>query len=167
MDTVTIVCDTIAVKLIGMTSLSHAPVQESCLGGVELGIALIVCVTVVLIVCYGISKYYKDKEAERNFQINAGRGTAEIPPDTDNKPDKSPEEKEQEAEIKRQVRVADLMKEICELSQDPGTSKDIKGKYNNLQAYNLLKLYIKLDEYSKTGKFECLDENNDNETSRS
>ena len=167
MDTVTIVCDSIAVKLSGITGLCQTPTKESCSGWIELGIVLIVCLAVVLIASYGISKFYKDKEAERLFQEKLKESITKIQPDTVNKPEKSTEEKNQEAEIKRQNRVADLLKDICELSQDPGISKEVKGKYNDSDANKLLRLYVTLDKYNKTGEFILKENVDDNQTQQS
>lgn len=167
MDTVTIVCDSIAVKLSGMAGLCQTPTKEPCSSWIELGIVLIVCLAVVLIAGYGIFKFYKDKEAERLFQEKTKESIAKIQPDTVNKPEKSDYEKTQEAEIKRQNRVADLLKEICELSQDPGISKEVKGKYNDSDANKLLRLYVALDKYNKTGELNLKENVNDNQTQQS
>lgn len=59
-------------------------------------------------------------------------------------------EKDIRLEVERQKRVLNLMQEICTLSQDSGSSKDVKGKYNNDAANKLWDLYQKIDSYHKT-----------------
>jgi len=167
MDTVTIICDTIAVKLSGMTDLCQPCVKDSSHLWLEFGAILLICAAIVFVTCYGMAKYYKDKEAERTYQKDVRSTVSDSQPQNDNKSNKSPQEKEQEAEIKRQSRVSDLLKEICELSQDPGASKEIKGKYNDSNANKLLRLYIAIDEYNKTGKYNLKENDNEHEAQQS
>ena len=72
-------------------------------------------------------------------------------------------EKDIRLEVERQKRVLNLMQEICTLSQDPGSSKDVKGKYNHDDATKLWSLYQEIDKYHKfiptswlTSKYLCL-----------
>ena len=58
-------------------------------------------------------------------------------------------EKDIRLEVERQKRVLNLMQEICTLSQDPGSSKDVKGKYNHDDATKLWSLYQEIDKYHK------------------
>lgn len=58
-------------------------------------------------------------------------------------------EEEYKREVKRQERVLTIMERICELTRDPGISKDIKGSYNNTEANNLWKLYQAIDSFNK------------------
>ena len=62
----------------------------------------------------------------------------------------STDEVEYKREIERQKRILNLMQEICTLSQDPGSSREIKGKYNNEAANKLWDLYQKIDSYHKS-----------------
>jgi len=59
-------------------------------------------------------------------------------------------EKDIKLEVERQKRVLNLMQEICILSQDPSSSKEIKGKYNDANANKLWELYQKIDRYHKS-----------------
>ena len=59
-------------------------------------------------------------------------------------------EKDIRLEVERQKRVLNLMQEICTLSQDPGSSKDVKGKYNHDDATKLWSLYKEIDKYHKS-----------------
>lgn len=74
---------------------------------------------------------------------------------------------EYKREVKRQERVLTIMEKICELSQDPGTAEDVKGKYYNVNVNNMLKLYVAIDKYNKTGKFHLTETSDDNETQQS
>ena len=58
--------------------------------------------------------------------------------------------RKKDRELERQKRVLNLMQEICTLSQDPGSSKDVKGKYNDGAANKLWDLYQKIDGYHKS-----------------
>lgn len=59
-------------------------------------------------------------------------------------------EKDIRLEVERQKRVLNLLQEICTLSQDPGSSKDVKGKYNHDDATKLWSLYKEIDKYHKS-----------------
>jgi hypothetical protein len=149
MDTIMIVRDTIAIKLNEMTDFYQPYVEKNGTNWFDVTIAILICLSVFGIVVYGIYKYYEDKAKEREFQAKVKEAEKTNVPNLFSKPEKSPEEKKIEAELKRQSRNYDLMKEICELSRDPGTSKDVKGKYNNTEAEKLWKLYKEIDSYNK------------------
>lgn len=152
MDTIIVIRDTVAVKFNEMTNLFQPDVNTAeTTGWFDLGIVLLVCLSVLVIAIYGIRKYYEDKASERLILLN---NSATTTPSITEKPEisqKSPEEKAAEADIKRQSRVYDLMRDICELTRDPGVSKDVKGKYNNTEARSLFELYKGIDSYSKNG----------------
>lgn len=149
MDTIVIIRDSVAMCVNKSAEICQPCVKTTEISWLDLGAIFLICVSVLVIAIYGISAYFKDKEKARLAQkvINE-TGKSEESGKFD-KQEKTPEEKTIEMEIKRQGRVSDLMKEICELTRDPGISKDVKGNYNNTEAHNLWELYKAIDTYNK------------------
>lgn len=149
MDTIMIICDSVATCLKGTAEICQPCVKAREIGWLELGAIFLVCVSVLVVAIYGISAYYKDKEKARQAQKETNEKEKSEESGKSDKQEKTPEEKAMEMEIRRQGRVSDLMKEISELTRDPGISKDIKGKYNDTEAHNLWELYKAIDTYNK------------------
>ena len=117
---------------------------------------LTICISVGYIAVRGISRYYNNKKEERVFLTlkNTVQDNDNKKEGTKNEEAKNPSENCDEVaynrELERQKRVLNLMQEICTLSQDPGSSRDVKGKYNNDAANKLWDLYQKIDSYQKS-----------------
>ena len=155
MDTLTIVSDTLAVKFRTATNVCQTCVEETGTNGYDVLIVFIICACVGVIAAYGICKYYKSKKEERDFQekkdstnIDGSKNNESHIKESKNSSE-STDEKEYKREEERQKRVLNLMQEICTLSQDPGSSKDVKGKYNHDDATKLWSLYQEIDKYHK------------------
>lgn len=161
MDTLTIVSDTLAVKLKNLTDVCQPYIDGTGTNFCDVLIVLIICISIGCIAACGISKYYNDKKEERDIQKNKNEAQETVSKNdgvknegakncgsnisTDNS-----DEIAYKREIERQKRVLNLMQEICTLSQDPGLSKDIKGKYNDDAANKLWGLYQKIDSHHKS-----------------
>ena len=144
-----IIRDSVACCINNTAEMSQPCMKEVGNSYNDVAIVGFICATVLIIAFFAICKYYNDKEKERENQIKILDKTKPINSEKSDQPQKSPEEKAMDAEIKRQGRISDLMKEICELTRDPSISKDIKGKYNNTEAKNLWNLYKEIDSYNK------------------
>lgn len=161
MDTLTIINDTVAVNFKGVTDVCQSSVESTGTNWCDVLIVLIICICVGIIAVRGISRYYNNKKEERDFLTKKNAGQ-----DNDNKKEgtKNEDAKNEDAknpsdncdditynrELERQKRVLNLMQEICTLSQDPGSSKDVKGKFNDDAANKLWDLYQKIDSYHKS-----------------
>lgn len=156
MDTLTVVSDTLAVKFKAVADFCQPCIDGTGTNFCDVLIVLIICICIGFIAACGISKYYNNKKEERDIQknqneaqdtVNKNEGTKNCGSNisTDNS-----DEIAYKREIERQKRVLNLMQEICTLSQDPGLSKDIKGKYNDDAANKLWGLYQKIDSHHKS-----------------
>ncbi len=156
MDTLTIINDTVAVRLKAATHVCQPCVENIDTNWCDVLIVLTICISVVYIAVCGISKYYNNKKEERDFLTNknAVQDNDNMKEGTKNEEAKNPSENCDEIaynrELERQKRVLNLMQEICTLSQDPGSSKDVKGKFNDGAANKLWDLYQKIDGYHKS-----------------
>ncbi len=156
MDTLTIINDTVAVNFKGVTDVCQSCVESTGTNRCDVLIVLIICICVGIIAVRGISRYYNNKKEERDFltKKNAGQDNDNKKEGTKNEDAKNPSDNCDDItynrELERQKRVLNLMQEICTLSQDPGSSKDVKGKYNDGAANKLWDLYQKIDIYHKS-----------------
>lgn len=149
MDTILIIRDSVACCVNKTAEICQPCIKEVGASWQDVVFVGIICAAILIIALFAICKYYNDKEKERENQIKILDKTKPINSEKSDQPQKSPEEKAMEAEIKRQSRISDLMKEICELTRDPSISKDVKGKYNDTEAEKLWNLYKEIDSYNK------------------
>ena len=150
MDTIMIICDSVAMCVKKAADVYPPCVKDYGTNNNDIIIVAIICGTILLISLFAFWKYYKNKDNERITQKEiAEKNAADKEPKTANTPQKDSNEKAAEAEIKRQNRVSDLMREICEITQEPAPSKDINGKYNDAEANKLWALYEKIDKHIK------------------
>ena len=63
--------DSTLIELAKLVNASHPCVQEAATNWLDFAIAAIICVSVVVIACYGICRFFSNKEAERAAQKNA------------------------------------------------------------------------------------------------
>ena len=156
MDTLTIVSDTLAVNFKAVADVCQPCIEETGTNLYDVLIVLIICISVGYIAVRGISRYYNNKKEERVFLTlkNTVQDNDNKKEGTKNEEAKIPSENCDEVaynrELERQKRVLNLMQEICTLSQDPGSSKDVKGKFNDDAANKLWDLYQKIDSYQKS-----------------
>ena len=156
MDTLIIVSDTLAVKFKAVADVCQPCIEETGTNWCDVLIVLTVCICVGYIAVRGISRYYNDKKEEREYltKKNAVQDNDNKKEGTKNEDVKNPSDNcddiTYDRELERQKRVLNLMQEICTFSQDPGSSKDVKGKYNDGAANKLWDLYQKIDSYHKS-----------------
>ncbi len=114
---------------------------------------LTICIFVTIVVLIVASVYLFRPLVLWKIECASKKSEQEDYSDISNVPEKQStqdsKEEEYKREVKRQERVLTIMERICELTRDPGTSKDIKGSYNNTEANNLWKLYQAIDSFNK------------------
>ena len=145
-----IICDSVATCVKKTAEACQPCAKDYGTNNNDIIIVAIICGTILLISLFAFWKYYKNKDNERITQKEiAEKNATDKEPKTANTPQNDSNEKAAEAEIKRQNRVSDLMREICEITQEPAPSKDINGKYNDAEANKLWALYEKIDKHIK------------------
>lgn len=105
--------DSTLIELAKLVNASHPCVQEAATNWLDFAIAAIICVSVVVIACYGICRFFSNKEAERAAQENA------------NEEKKTKDEADKKAKQK-----SDMTDKLVDFLKDQASSKNNDAKPN-------------------------------------